>query len=78
MVSRKHEQADRVTILIEEKVNAKIQNQLAKNIMEAARDPKANISTSYSRVLNDAIEEAFAKGIDKKILSDANGSTTSH
>lgn len=73
MAGKKGEQSNRITILIEEKVNAKLQHQLAKNIMDGAKRPTADSSTSFSRVLNDAIKEAFEKGIDKKILSDANG-----
>ena len=67
MASKKGEQADRVTILIEKNVNTKLQHNLAKNIMDGTKHPDDKASTSFSRVLNDAIKEAFEKGIDKNV-----------
>ncbi len=63
--------ADRITIMIDGEVDARLKMELAKLIMKCAKDRCKTPSTSYSRVLNSSLKESFMKEYDKKILKDA-------
>ena len=68
---KKAEQADRITIMLDNEVFKKLQHELAREIKECANDRNNDYSPSFSRVLNRSLEEAFDKNIDKKIIKDA-------
>ena len=70
MENKKGEQADRVTLMIDDEVFVKLQMDLSKEIRECAEDGDASYSPSFSRMVNRSLEEAFDKGIDKKIIKD--------
>ena len=67
---KKHEQADRITLMLDEEVFKKLQMELAREIRECAQNSDNDYSPSFSRVLNRSLEEAFDKNIDKKIIKD--------
>jgi len=67
---KESEQADRITLMLDDDVFAKLQLELAREIRECANMRDNDYSPSFSRVINRSLEEAFVKGIDKKILKD--------
>ena len=71
MANKKGEQADRITIMIDEEVHSKLVADYARTLKRSAESRDYREPTSYSRILNQAIETAFEKGIDKKIIRDA-------
>ena len=71
LTNRKHEQADRITIMIDEEVHSKLLADYAKTLKRSAESRNYEEPTSYSRILNQVIRTAFEKGIDKKVIRDA-------
>ena len=69
-MTNKKEQSDRVTLMIDDDVFAKLQMDLSKEIRECAEDGDNDYSPSFSRMINRSLEEAFDKGIHKKIVKD--------
>jgi len=67
---KQSEQADRITIMLDDDVFIKLQLELSREIRECAMIRDNDYSPSFSRVLNRSLEEAFVKSIDKKILKD--------
>ena len=67
----KREQADRITIMIDHEVHAKLLSEYSKTLKKSAESGEYREATSYSRIFNEAIKAAFEKGIDKKIIRDA-------
>jgi len=61
--------ADRVTIMIEDELDARLKMDLAKAIMNCAKIKCTANATSYSRILNEILAKEFEKGTDKKIVS---------
>lgn len=57
--------------MIDGEIDARLKIELAKLIMKCAKDRCKTPSTSYSRILNTALKEAFMKGVDNKILNAA-------
>jgi len=67
---KKSEQADRITLMLDDDVFKKLQLELSREIRECAQNQDNDYSPSFSRVLNRSLEEAFDKNIDKKIIKD--------
>lgn len=63
--------ADRITIMLGEKMDTKIKMDMANTIKQLAKQRSKSPSTSYSRIVNNALVHAFEKGYDKKLISDA-------
>lgn len=63
--------SERVTVMLDDDIDAEIKYDLARVIAQAAKSKSKLPSTSYSRMINVALVKAFEKGIDKKIIADA-------
>ena len=70
MTSKKSGESERVTLMIDDDVFVKLQMDLSKEIRECAEDGDNDYSPSFSRMINRSLEEAFDKGIHKKIVKD--------
>ena len=70
MENKKSEPSDRVTLMIDDEVFVKLQMDLSKEIRVCAEGGDNEYSPSFSRIVNRSLEEAFDKGIHKKILKD--------
>lgn len=63
--------SERVTVMLDDAIDAEIKYDLAKVIAQSAKSNSKLPSTSYSRMINVALVKALEKGIDKKIIADA-------